>query len=82
MAVGFICLFIVLQLILFPLMDKRSRIQRTLQVKTKILKEMLLLKSEYDIIRKKADLLETRLAGRKRDSRSFPFLTDLRAKRG
>lgn len=82
MAVGFICLFIVLQLILFPLMDKRSRIQRTLQVKTKILKEMFLLKSEYDIIRKKADLLETRLAGRKKGFTLFSFLDRLAGEAG
>jgi len=82
MAVGFICLFIILQLILFPLMDKRSRIQRTLQVKTKILEEMLLLKSEYDIIREKADLLGTRLAGRKKGFTLFSFLDRLAGEAG
>jgi general secretion pathway protein M len=81
-AVGFICLFIVLQLILFPLIDKRSRIQRTLQVKTKILEEMLSLKSEYDIIKKKADLLETRLAGRKKGFSLFSFLDRLAGEAG
>ncbi len=81
-AIGFICLFIVLQLILFPLMDKRSRIQRTLQVKTKILEEMFSLKLEYDIIRKKADLLETRLAGRKKGFTLFSFLDRLAGEAG
>ena len=81
-AVGFICLFIVLQLILFPLMDKRFHIQKTLRVKTKILEEMLSLKSEYDIIRKKADLLETRLAGRKKGFTLFSFLDRLAGEAG
>jgi len=81
-AVGFVCLFIVLQLIVFPLMDKRSRLQRALQAKTNILEEMLLLKSEYDIIKKKADLLETRLAERKKGFTLFSFLDRLAGEAG
>ena len=47
-ASGIICLFVVIQFIVFPTVDKRENQERALKVKTKMLEEMVALKSEYD----------------------------------
>lgn len=71
---GFICLFVFFQFILFPFIDERDRLKRTIKVKTKILKEMIVLKSEYDMIKKKYDLSKNLIAKRKKGFTLFSFL--------
>lgn len=71
---GFICLFVFFQFILFPFIDERDRLKRTIKVKTKILKEMIVLKSEYDMIKKKSDLSKNLVAMRKKGFTLFSFL--------
>jgi len=71
---GFICLFVFFQFILFPFIDERDRLKRTIKVKTKILKEMIVLKSEYDMIKKKSDLSKNLIAMRKKGFTLFSFL--------
>jgi len=43
---GVICLFVVFQFLVFPSLDKRERLKRTLQAKTDILEKMTALQSE------------------------------------
>lgn len=71
---GFICLFVFFQFILFPFIDERDRLKRTIKVKTKILKEMIVLKSEYDMIKKKSGLSKNLIAMRKKGFTLFSFL--------
>ncbi len=71
---GFICLFVFFQFILFPFIDERDRLKRAIKVKTKILKEMIVLKSEYDMINKKSDLSKNLIAKRKKGFTLFSFL--------
>lgn len=72
--VGFICLFVFFQFILFPFIDERNLLKRTIKVKTKILKEMIVLKSEYDMIKKKSGLSKNLIAKRKKGFTLFSFL--------
>jgi len=76
-AAGFLGLFIVLQFVVFPMIDKRDRLTKTLQVKLKTIEEMLALKSEYDTIVKQADLSKVRFANRKKGFTLFSFLDEL-----
>jgi len=71
---GFICLFVFFQFILFPFIDERDLLKRTIKVKTKILKEMIVLKSEYDMIKKKSGLSKNLIAKRKKGFTLFSFL--------
>jgi general secretion pathway protein M len=81
-ASGFICLFVVIRFIVFPLMDKRERLERMLQDKQHRLGEIVALKSEYDALRKEAELTEERLANRKADFSLFSFLDKLAGQTG
>ncbi len=76
----FICLFILIQFIVYPIIDKRELRSRTIQVKTKILEEMLTLKSEYEAINKKAELSKVRFAKREKGFTLFSFLDNLSGK--
>lgn len=76
-AAGFICLFVLIQFIVFPFFDKRNRLERTIQVKTKILEDMTALKSKYDAIQKKTDLSKLRFEKREKGFTLFSFLDKL-----
>ena len=77
-----ICLFVLIHFIVFPTVGKRDRLKRTLQVKTKILEEMITLKSEYDAINKKTDLSKVHFAGREKGFTLFSFLDKLTGEAG
>ena len=81
-ASGVICLFVLIHFIVFPTVGKRERLKRTLQVKTKILEEMIALKSEYDAINKKTDLSKVHFAGRETGFTLFSFLDKLTGEAG
>ena len=51
-----VVLFILLQLVFFPIAEKRRRLVRSIDVKTKMLQEMTELKSEYDTLNRQTDL--------------------------
>ncbi|MBW2640005.1 MAG: type II secretion system protein M [Deltaproteobacteria bacterium] len=57
---GVICLFVVFQFLVFPSLDKRERLKRTLQAKTDILEKMTALQSEYNTIKKRTELSKSR----------------------
>jgi len=69
---GIICLFVVFQFIVFPTVDKREHQERALQVKTKMLEEMVALKSEYDAIKKNTDLSNVQFARREKGTYMKP----------
>jgi general secretion pathway protein M len=79
---GIVCLFVLVRLIIFPTVDKRHRLRRALQVKTKILEEMVALKSEYDLISTEADMSKVRFANRKKGFTLFSFLDRLSGEAG
>ena len=81
-ASGLIALFILIQFIISPIINKRERLTRTLQAKTKTLEEMHILQSEYDIIREKAVTYKKRFEARNKDFTLFSFLDRLADKSG
>ena len=81
-AAGIICLFVVIQFIVFPTVDKREQQERAVQVKTKILEEMVALKSEYDAIKKNTDLSKGQFARREKGFTLFSFLDKLTGEAG
>ena len=82
LATGFIFLFVLVQFIISPLIDKRNHLQRSLQVKTKIIEEMLRLQSEHNAIKNRADSARVGFEKRKRDFTLFSFLDDLAGETG
>ncbi len=78
----FICLFIGLQFMIFPFLDKREQVQRALQAKTRILADMVQLKAEYESWRHQADLEKSRFSKRPRGFTLFSVLDTLAGKAG
>ena len=77
---GAIFLFILIQFIVFPSIDKRKRLKRTLQVKEDALLEMIALKSEYDAIEKRTNLAKVSFENREKGFTLFSFLDRLTGK--
>ena len=77
---GAILLFILFQFLVFPSIDKRKRLKRTLQIKEDILLEMMTLKSDYDAIEKRTSLAKVRFENREKDFTLFSFLDRLTGK--
>jgi len=77
---GAILLFILIQFIVFPSIDKRKRLKRTLQVKEDALLEMIALKSDYDAIEKRTNLAKVRFENREKGFTLFSFLDSLTGK--
>ena len=76
-AVGVLCLFIFLQFILFPVLDNRGRLRRSLQVKTKTLADMQQLRAEFLLTTQRSDDLKKRFARRTKGFTLFSFLDKL-----
>jgi general secretion pathway protein M len=79
---GVICLFVVFQFIVFPFLDKRERLERTLQAKTDILEKMTALQSEYNTIKKRTELSKSNFEKRDTGFTLFSFLDKLTGKAG
>ena len=79
---GLIAFFILIHVIISPISNKRERLTRTLQAKTKTLEEMRILQSEYGIIRERAGLSKKRFEARNKDFTLFSFLDRLADKSG
>lgn len=77
---GAIFLFIIFQFIVFPSIDKRKRLKRTLQVKEDVILEMIALKSDYDAIEKRTNLAKARFESREKGFTLFSFLDRLTGK--
>lgn len=72
-----IAVVIVMQAIVLPLADKRRQLNRQIEVQTQALKEMLVLKAEYESIRNIADADKGKIAGRSSGFTLFSFLDTL-----
>ena len=79
---GVICLFVVFQFIVFPFLDKKERLERTLQAKTDILEKMTALQTEYNTIKKRTELSKSHFAKRDAGFTLFSFLDKLTGKAG
>jgi general secretion pathway protein M len=79
---GIICLFVVFQVIVFPLLDKKERLERSIKAKTDILEKMTVLQSEYNTIKKMTELSKSRFAKREAGFTLFSFLDRLTGKAG
>ena len=79
---GAICLFVLLQFIIFPSFDKRKSLKRVLQAKSDMLEEMTALKSEYNTIKKRTELSKLRFEKREKGFTLFSFLDKLTGKSG
>ncbi|QTA93227.1 type II secretion system protein GspM [Desulfonema magnum] len=79
---AFVCLFILLQFIVFPFMEKKERLERNLLSKTKTLEEMRALQSEYNVLTKQAELSKIRFARKKKGFTLFSFLDRLAGEAG
>ena len=82
LAGGVITVFLVLQLIVFPVMDKRELQNRRLSVRTKELKEIQILKAEYETIRQQADRARRSITQRQGGFTLFSFLDRLAGETG
>ena len=76
-ACGAVCLFVFIQFVLFPVLDKRAHLKRALQVKIKILSDMQLLQSEYQRITGQSEYLKQRFKRREKGFTLFSFLDKL-----
>lgn len=82
LASGVITVFLVLQLIVFPFMDRKELQNRRLAVKTKEFKEIQILKAEYDTIRQQADRARRSITQRQGGFTLFSFLDRLAGETG
>jgi len=79
---AFIGLFIVIQFVFFPAIDKRDRLQRQIDLKIKTLEDMLALKTEYDTVVRDINFSKNRLSKRRKGFTLFSFLDELAGETG
>ena len=79
---GIVFLFVLIQFLVMPIMDKQKRLQRILAAKTESLEKMLALKSEYNTALKKAAVSKNRFVNRAKDFTLFAFLDTLAGETG
>jgi len=77
----FVCLFVIARLIVIPFLEKRDRLERAVQAKTKTLNEMIALKAEYDNLKRETELSEN-LFAKKKGFTLFSFLDKLAGETG
>jgi general secretion pathway protein M len=73
-AAGFIGLFLIFQFGVFPLVDKRERLQRALETKTRAIAEIETLAAEFNNIKNQSDSARKRIAKEKNGFTLFSFL--------
>lgn len=75
--IAFIGLFVLFRLVVFPFVDEKERLQRTLKINNEQLAEMRALKSEYEALKKNASTSRFRFEKRSRGFTLFSFLDQL-----
>ena len=73
-ASGFIGLFIIFQFIVFPVLDKRTRLNRVVEAKARTLSEIQVLASEFSAIKNRSDDARKRISEKKKGFTLFSFL--------
>jgi hypothetical protein len=81
-AMGFIILFALMQLIVFPLLEKRTRLKRTVEANANRIQQLHTLKTEYNLLREQATRAQQRLSKREAGFSLFSFLDGLVGKNG
>ncbi len=81
-AACFIGFFVIIKFIVFPIIDNQELLTRTIRMKTKMLEEILALKSEYDDIKKQGELSRVRFTKREKGFTLFSFLDNLSGQAG
>ncbi|MDB9822801.1 hypothetical protein OAC89_03795 [Deltaproteobacteria bacterium] len=73
-AAGLIAVFFLFQFLVFPFVEKRERLLKGINTKEDGLKEIALLRSEYEDYKRYSQSIETVLSGRKKGFTLFSFL--------
>ena len=73
-AAGFIGIFLIFQFMVFPLIDKRERLQRALLANSRAATEIQTLAAEYNNIKKQSDSARKRVSEKKTGFTLFSFL--------
>jgi general secretion pathway protein M len=81
-AVGFVVFFALMQLVVFPLQEKRSRLKRTVDTNAERIQKMQALSMEYQLLRQQATADQLRLSKREPGFSLFSFLDGLVTKNG
>jgi len=79
---GFIALFLIAQFIAFPFLDKRDALKRGIEAKWSGLKEIRMLKAEYEAYRKGAEGIKNHLSRRQTGFTLFSFLEQAAGRAG
>ena len=82
LGIGFIALFLIVQFIIFPFLDKRAAMKRGIEAKWSGLKEIRILKAEYEAYRKGAEGIRSHLGRREKGFTLFSFLEQTAGKAG
>lgn len=77
-----LALFLILQLVLFPILDHRDRLKTLLRSQTEALSEIQILKAEKDELTRHSEYSETRLKQRHKGFNLFSFLESLAVRSG
>lgn len=76
-AVAFLVFFLVMQLLIFPLLDQRKRLTRVIQQRSTELREMQAMRAAYLSFEKQASTAKQTLANREKSFSLFSFLDRL-----
>lgn len=77
-----VLLFLVLQFLVFPLMDKNERLEKTISTRQQELAEIQVLRTQYRETAQKAESMQQRLKTRRRGFTLFSFLEALAGQTG
>jgi general secretion pathway protein M len=77
-----VSIFVVIQLMVFPVLDKRKSLKKQLKAKTAELEQMIELKTEYDAIKGKSKSFDRRTKRSKKGFTLFSHLDELAGKAG
>ncbi|MCP4348038.1 MAG: hypothetical protein GY795_21255 [Desulfobacterales bacterium] len=78
----FLCITGISMFVVSPFIEKRKVVKRKLKAKTNTLYKMLVLKSEYDALKKKGEIAEKRISKRPKNFKLNIFLNDLTSRTG
>lgn len=81
-ACGVLVIFVVLQLLVFPLMDKQERLERMVQVKTDTLNRISKLAADFEMEKQQASAFNQLMAERQKGFSLFSFLDRLAGNAG
>ena len=70
-------IFLIMQFIVFPILDNRKQLTKQLQAKKSAYEQMLTLKAEYDVIQKKSKTFITRFGTGNKNATLFSLLDKL-----